>query len=79
LLSALTTLGEVAENLESLDLASEEDEPAAAVEEDDEEEERANVCPECQYEGKIVVSKERARELDKLGSADEELCLWCAS
>ena len=67
LLCALTLLGEVAENLKSLDL------------EDDEEQERPNVCPDCHYDGKILVSNERARELDKLGSADEELCLWCAS
>ena len=44
-----------------------------------EEEERRNVCPKCEYEGHIIVSKKRAIELDEIeyGCAEEDLCIEC--
>ena len=43
----------------------------------EEEEEVRNVCPECDYEGRVIVSKSRARELQKQELFECELCFKC--
>ena len=48
-------------------------------EEEEEEIEVRNVCPKCEYEGHILVSKKRFDELENIehNYADEELCINC--